>query len=116
MTTRRRKYRLANSDYSHVNLKDYEQIIIDTINKAVPNKNPEVYCNCFLTDELNHSEAVSMGRALSKIEELSAFGKEVKTFRLFDGKNYNSEENDHLLKKDRVQKGGRFRSKSKEST
>ena len=31
-----------------------------------------------------------MGRALSKIEELSAFGKEVKTFRLFDGKTYDS--------------------------
>ena len=112
MSTKRRKYRLANNNYSHVNLKKYEQIIIDTINQAVPNKNPEVYCNYFLTDELNHSEAVSMGRALSKIEELSAFGKEVKTFRLFDGKTYDNEEAVRSVQKNQIQRGGRFRSKS----
>ena len=116
MTTRRRKYRLANSEYSQVKLTDYEQIIIDTINRAVPNKNPKVFEHYFSTDELTQSEAVSMGRALSKIEELSAFGKEVRTFRLFDGKTYHSEEAVLPVQKKHIQKGGRFRSISKEST
>jgi hypothetical protein len=111
MTTRRRKYRLANSEYSDVKLTEYEQIIIDTINQAVPGKNPKVFDRYFSTDELTQSEAVSMGRALSKIEELSAFGKEVKTFRLFDGKTYDSEEAVLPVKKHNKMKGGRFRSK-----
>lgn len=108
MTTRRRKYRLANSDYNNVKLTVYEQIIVDTINQTVPNKNPKVFDNYFSTDELTQSEAVTMGRALSKIEELSAFGKEVKTFRLFDGKTYDSEESALPVKKHKL-KGGRMR-------
>ena len=116
MTTRRRKYRLANSEYSQVKLTDYEQIIIDTINQTVPNKNLKVFEHYFSTDELTQSDAVSMGRALSKIEGLSVFGKEVKTFRLFDGKTYSSEEAVLPVEKQTKVKGGRFRSKSEEST
>ena len=108
MTTRRRKYRLANSDYNNVKLTVYEQIIVDTINQTVPNKNPKVFDNYFSTDELTQSEAVTMGRALSKIEELSTFGKEVKTFRLFDGMTYDSEESVLPIKKHKL-KGGRRR-------
>ena len=88
----RRKYKLTNKDYKDVNLKNYEQIIIDTINKTVPNKNPKVFEDYFSTDVLNQSESVAIGRALSKIDELSVLGKSVTTFRLFDGKNYLSEQ------------------------
>ena len=88
----RRKYRLTNKDYKDINLKNYEQIIIDTINKTVPNKNPKVFEDYFSTDVLNQSESVAIGRALSKIDELSVLGKPVTTFRLFDGKNYLSEQ------------------------
>ena len=88
----RRKYKLTNKDYAHVNLKVYEHIIIETINNIVPNKNPKVFDIYFSTDVLNQSESVAIGRALSKIYELKAFGKSVMTFRQFDGNNYESEQ------------------------
>ena len=97
----RRKYKLTNKNYSKTNLKIYEHIIIDTINKTVPNKNPKVFEDYFSTDMLNQSESVAIGRALSKIEELNILGKSVTTFRLFDGKNYLSEQSKTpLTKKD----------------
>ena len=86
MSNPRRKYRLADSTHRDVDLCTYRQIIIDTVNDTVPNKNPEVYKDCFTTDSLTHSEAVLLGRALSKVEELKGFGKTVTIFRLFDGK------------------------------
>ena len=58
----RRKYKLTNKDYKDVNLKNYEQIIIDTINKTVPNKNPKVFEDYFSTDVLNQSESVAISQ------------------------------------------------------
>ena len=92
MATKRRRCRLSNPEYRNIDLKKYEQIIVDTINTTVPGKNPKVYHSCFTTDALTQSEAVSLGRALAKIDELSRFGKEVTIFRLFDGKTYDSED------------------------
>lgn len=92
MDAKRRKCKLVNTDYRDVNLKAYEQLIIDTVNRTVPNKNPKVFVDYFSTDALTQSEAVALGRALSKIDALSAFGKTVTIFRLFDGKTYDSEE------------------------
>lgn len=92
MATKRRKCTLANPNFRDINLKTYEQIIIDTINNTVPGKDPKVYESYFSTKALNQSEAVKLGRALAKISELSAFGQEKKIFRLFDGKTYDSEE------------------------
>ncbi len=40
----------------------------------------------FSTDELRHSEAVAVGRALARVPELKRLGREVTIFRLFDGK------------------------------
>jgi hypothetical protein len=100
----RRKYKLTNKDYKDINLKNYEQIIIDTINKTVPNKNPKVFKDYFSTDVLNQSESVAIGRALSKIEELSVLGKSVTTFRLFDGKNYLSEQSKTPINKKDIDK------------
>ena len=42
MANQRRKCRLAESKHRGVDLRMYEQLIIDTINKTVPNKNPKV--------------------------------------------------------------------------
>lgn len=92
METKRRKCKLMNAENRNVNLKEYEQLIIDTVNRTVPNKNPKVFEDYFSTDMLTQSEAVALGRALSKIDELNTYGKTLTIFRLFDGKTYDSEE------------------------
>jgi hypothetical protein len=92
MDTKRRKCKLANTENRNVNLKAYEQLIIDTVNNTVPNKHPKVFEDYFSTDMLTQSEAVALGRALSKIEALNVYGKTLTIFRLFDGKTYDSEE------------------------
>ncbi len=69
-----RKCRLADSSHRDVDLRFYEDIIIETINKTVPGKHPSVHKDCFLTDKLNQSEAVALGRALAKIDELIEAG------------------------------------------
>ena len=104
MSTERRKFKLTNSTFRNTNLKIYEHIIIDTINKTVPNKNPKVFEDYFSTDVLTQSESVAIGRALSKIEELSILGKSVITFRLFDGKNYLSEQSKAPITKKDINK------------
>jgi hypothetical protein len=111
MDTRRRKCRIANSEYQHIDLRVYEQIIVDTINQTVPGKNPKVFQHYFSTDVLTQSEAVLIGRALSKIEGLSNYGKRVEIFRLFDGSIYESEEDLVPIQKHKT-KGGRIKSKS----
>ena len=47
--------------------------------------------------------------ALSKIEELKVYGKEVTIFRLFDGKVYESETAVEPINKKQLKKGGRKR-------
>jgi len=79
-----RKYKLSDSS-QNVDLCQYQDEIVDTINEAVPGKHPKVYADHFTTDQLTHSEAVRIGRALSKSDNLAAFGKTVTTFRLFSG-------------------------------
>ena len=93
MAQLRRKCKLVNTALKDmVDLRDYEQIIVQTIEATVAGKNPKVYREYFSTDKLTQSESVAIGRALSKIPELYALGKTVTTFRLFDGKTYQSEE------------------------
>ena len=79
-----RKYKLSDRS-QNVDLRQYQDEIVDTINEAVPGKHPKVYKDHFTTDQLTHSEAVRIGRALSKSDNLAAFGKTVTTFRLFSG-------------------------------
>ena len=93
---KRRKCKLANSDYKNIDLREYKDVIIETINTTVPGKNPVVCKKYFYTDVLTQSEAVSLGRALAKIEGLKEMGKTVTTFRLFDGKVYDEEEKDEI--------------------
>ena len=87
----RRKCRLADTQHRNVDLRKYADLIIATINETVPGKNPRVYEDYFSTDPLTQSESIQIGKALAKIPQLLGFGKTVTTFRLFDGKNYESE-------------------------
>lgn len=86
MCAKRRECRLVNKDYKDVDLTQHSKVIIDTINNTVPGKNPVVEKDKFSTDELNHKEAVKLGRALASLSELEGYGKEITIFRLFDGK------------------------------
>lgn len=103
----RRKCKLADIDYRDIDLRDYSKKIKETINKTVPGKNPRVFKDYFSTDELTHTEAVAIGRALAKIEDLKQYGKYVTIFRLFDGKTYESESSNKIYNKNKI-KGGRI--------
>lgn len=92
MAQHRRKCKLVNSEYSEVNLRQFEQLIINTVENTVPGKNPKVFASYFSTDPLTQGESVALGRELSKLPELSGYGKTITSFRLFDGRLYNSEE------------------------
>ena len=109
MPNQRRKCRLADSEHRDVDLRDYEKLIMDTVNNTVEGKNPKVFKDYFSTDPLTQSEAVLLGRALSKLKELKCYGKSVTIFRLFDGKTYESEESKVLVSKNKQIKGGRMR-------
>ena len=108
MSYSKRHYKLADSEKrSETNLTDFSDIIIETINITVPGKHPKVYHDHFITDELTHSEAVRIGRALSKIEELCNLGKTVTQFRLFEGTSINHDSSKCVKKKRKVT-GGRM--------
>ena len=111
MATPRRKCKLADIDFRDEDLRKYRKEIISTINKTVPNKNPRVFADYFSTDILTQWEAIQLGKALAKIPELNKFGKTVTTFRLFDGKNYDSERSRTPSKKNKYNKpkGGRMK-------
>ena len=81
----KRKCKLSDSENRQVDLLQYKDEIIDTINRVVPGKNPEVFHDSFQTDPLERGESVKLGRALAKIPGLSKYGKEVTIFRLFAG-------------------------------
>lgn len=79
-----RKYTLTDSS-QNVDLCNYADEIENIINETVPGKNPKVYSDHFTTDQLTQSEAVKIGRALSRSRNLSKYGKTITTFRLFKG-------------------------------
>ena len=107
---KRRKCKLANSDYKNIDLREYKDVIIETINSTVPGKNPVVCKKYFYTDVLTQSEAVSLGRALAKIEGLKEMGKTVTTFRLFDGKVCDVENSEAITEETNTKtKGGRMK-------
>ena len=108
MGVARRKCRLAVADHKDIDLRQFEDAIVSTVNATVKCKNPKVFKSYFSTDLLTQSEAVLLGRALSKIDELKVYGKTVTIFRLFDGKTYESEEAVIPIKKP-TKKGGRMR-------
>ena len=105
MTQKRRKCKLVNTDYSHIDLRKFEKLIIDTVEKTIPGKNPKVFSDYFSTDPLTQGEAVALGRELSKLSELKGYGKEVTTFRLFDGRTYDSEDTNIPARSFHVKRG-----------
>ena len=117
MAQPRRKCKLANTSVKDkTDLRKYEQIIVETINQTVAGKNPVVFEGYFSTDPLTQSEAVAIGRALAKLPELYHLGKTITTFRLFDGKTYESEESNTPINgkansppKNKPKQGGRVR-------
>ena len=106
MANQRRKCRLADVSYRNVDLRKYAPIIIATIEMTVAGKNPKAYEDYFSTDPLTQTEAVMLGRALSKLPQLKGYGKSITIFRLFDGKMYESEDAETPISK---RKGGRMR-------
>ena len=111
--SKRRKCRLVNADYKNIDLRKYEQIIVDTIETTVPGKNPKVFENYFSTDPLTQGEAITIGRELSKIPALARYGKRVESFRLFDGRLFDDENSEPTTKPKRkpvtTNKGGRMK-------
>ena len=87
MAMTRRICKLADkNNRESVDLRDYEDIILDVINEIAPNKNPKVEEHSFSSDPLTQSQAVRLGLALSAIPDLAVLGKTITTFRLFDGR------------------------------
>lgn len=109
----RKKFKLADSTHSDVDLTQYANEIVDVINRVAPGKHPIVTKSYYSTDLLTHSEAVMIGRELSKIKGLNSYGKEVTIYRLFEGKTYESEESatpiKNLKEVKENRKGGRMR-------
>ena len=95
MGTKRRICRLSDSRFRNIDLRRFEEEIIKTINETVPNKNPRVTKTNFSTDELTQSEAIKLGRALAKLEDLAFYGKQITIFRLFEGHLQDVEETDN---------------------
>lgn len=94
----RKKFRLAFPD-DKVDLRDYEQEIVDAINKVAPGKHPQVFKDHYSTDMLTQSESVRIGRELAGIDDLKKLGRQITTFRLFEGKLYSSEDSNIPIKK-----------------
>ena len=68
------------------------KILIFVSTRIIPGKNPKVYHNYFMTDEPTQGERVRLGRELSKSPRLKQYGKEVTSFRLFEGKSVEEKE------------------------
>jgi hypothetical protein len=81
MGTHRRKYKLTEKKHQNVDLRQFKDLIIETVNHTIKDKNPKVFETYFSTDPLTQSEAVLLGRALSKLTELNIYGKTITTFR-----------------------------------
>ena len=87
MAMTRRVCKLADkNNRKSVDLRDYEDIILDVINEIAPNKNPKVEEHSFSSEPLTQSQAVRLGLALSAIPDLAVLGKTITTIRLFDGR------------------------------
>ena len=81
----RRRFELANREYSNVDLRDYKDIIIDTILDIAPDANPVVTESYYEINELPQHQRVAIGRALAKVQKLGKYCKKVEQARLFQG-------------------------------
>ena len=88
----RRMFRLSDASHKDIDLREYEDEILEIADRIIPGKNPKVYQNYFMTDELTQGERVRLGRELSKSPRLKQHGKEATSFRLFEGKSVEEKE------------------------
>lgn len=88
----RRMFKLSDISHKNVDLRNYESEILEIANRVIPGKNLKVYQTHFMTDELTQGERVRLGRELSKSSRLKQYGKEVISFRLFEGKSVEEKE------------------------
>lgn len=88
----RRMFRLSDASHKDIDLREYEDEILEIADRIIPGKNPKVYQNYFMTDELTQGERVRLGRELSKSPRLKQYGKEGTSFRLFEGKSVEEKE------------------------
>ena len=82
----RRMFRLSDARHKDIDLREYEDEILEIADRILPGKNPKVCQNYFMTDEQTQGERVRLGRELSKSPRLKQYGKKVTCFRLFEGK------------------------------
>ena len=82
----RRMFRLSDASHKDIDLREYEDEILEIADHIIPGKNPKVYQNYLMTDELTQRERVRLGRGFSKSPRLKQYGKGVTSFRLFEGK------------------------------
>jgi len=66
------KYMINNIAFKHIDLRDYDNIIIDIINEIAPNKNPIVNKKYFITDRLTKLELFMVSRALENSDEFKS--------------------------------------------
>lgn len=99
-----RECRLSDTENRKIDLRNFEEEIKSIIEKTVPGKNPKVYKDHFTTDPLDRGESIKVGRALSKNKKLSAYGKTVTIFRLFDGRNVEVKDSSSQSKGGRIRK------------
>ena len=88
----RRMFRLSDASHKDIDLREYEDEILEIADRIIPGKNPKVYQNYFMIDELTRGERVRLERELSKSPQLKKYRKEVINFRLFEGKSVEEKE------------------------
>lgn len=71
----RRMFRLSDASHKDIDLREYEDEILEIADRIIPGKNPKVYHNYFMTDEPTQGERVRLGRELSKSSRLKQYEK-----------------------------------------
>ena len=71
----RRMFRLSDASHKDIDFREYEDEILEIADRILPGKNPKVYQNYFMTDELTQGERVRLGRELSKSPRLKKYRK-----------------------------------------
>ena len=62
----RRMFRLSDASHKDIDLREYEDEILEIADRIIPGKNPKVYQNYFMTDELTQGESLFGERIIQK--------------------------------------------------
>lgn len=82
----RRMFRLSDASHKDIVLREYEDEILEIADRIIPGKNPKVYQNYFMNRWTDTGGRVPFGEGIIKSPRLKQYGKEVTSFRLFEGK------------------------------